>query len=246
LYHSADIPNLVSEEKILAELVRGDRGQSYRLRSYIHNFLAIIEFDAERKGRSIPKKELDWYAATLGKAVTDGIQHFVCHGHPYPESDNRYLAAHGAHIVHMLRDMLEDIPEGYINIPQEQLKAYDIDLQNFEAKSLRPWVKERVQLAREYFAEGKQYLNDLPVLRCRIVGYWYCARFETLLNTIEADDYVLRWEYPKSNKLLTWVKFAGIALGQIKEHALHHLRHDSGFCSWRKDGVEKSLNVVPK
>jgi hypothetical protein len=139
----------------------------------------------------------------------------------------------------MLRDMLADIPEGYINIPKDQIKAYKIDFQNLSTESLRPWVKERVELARQYFVEGKQYLNELSVLRCRIVGYWYCARFETLLSVIENDDYLLRKVYPTSNKLVTWLKFAGIALVQIKEHVLYHLKRGSGLCGWSKEGVEK-------
>jgi hypothetical protein len=96
-------------------------------------------------------------------------------------------------------------------------------------------VKNRVQLARKYFAEGKQYLNDLPVLRCRIVGYWYCARFENILDLIEADDYRLRHGYSKPNKLITWIKFTGIAIKQIRDHALYHLKKGSGLCgSWQK------------
>jgi phytoene/squalene synthetase len=241
IYHSENPVDLTSEEEILADLIRHDRRECYRLRSYIRNFLAIIEFDADRKGRLITQSELDWYASTLGKAVTDGIQYFVCNGHSYPESEKRYLAATGAHIAHMLRDMLVDISEGYINLPVEQIEKNNIDIQKPDNETLRPWVKTRVQLARQLFLVGKQYLDELPVLRCRIVGYWYCARFENLLDVIEADGYLLRLEYPKPNMWLTWLKFARIALSQTGEHAIYHLRHGSGLCGWSQERVENSL-----
>ena len=236
LYRSESPLDLTPEEEILADLIRNDRRGSYRLRSYIRNFLAIIEFDAERKGRLISQRELDWYANTLGKAVTDGIQYFICNDYPYPESEKRYLAATAAHIAHMLRDLREDLPEGYINIPIEQIEACQLDLQQPDNLAMRAWVKERVELARQYFAEGKQYLDELPVLRCRIVAYWYCARFEGLLETIERDGYILRDTYPKSNKLATWLRFAGIALEQTWQHARFHIRRGSGPCNMPSGG----------
>ena len=49
-----------------------------------------------------------------------------------------------------------------------------------------------MNLARQYFCEGKRYLDELEVLRCKIVAYWYCARYEGVLDTIERDSYILR------------------------------------------------------
>ncbi len=245
-YHSENVIDLVPEEKILADLICNDRSECVRLHSYMHNFLAIIEFDAERKGRLISQRELDWYASTLGKAVTDGIQYFICNGYPYPKSDHRHLAATGAHVAHMLRDLLEDIPEGYINIPREQIERYNLDLEQPDSIAMRAWVKSRVDLARQYFLDGKQYLDDLTLLRCKIVGYWYCARFEGLLDTIEMDNYILRSKYPKPNKLLTWLRFSGIAISQVSKHAMYHLKTGSGLCGWHKERKGKSIDLLQK
>ena len=245
LYRGENPIDLSPEEEILADLICNDRGDCYRLRSYILNFLAIIEFDAGRKGSLINEKELDWYASTLGKAVTDGIQYFVCNGYPYPELEGRYLAATGAHIAHMLRDLKEDIPEGYINIPREQIEHHTLDLQKLDSKAMKTWVKSRVQLARQHFKGGKNYLDELTVLRCRIVGYWYCARFESLLDTIERDGYMLRSTYAKSNKIITWLKFARIAFTQIWHHACFHIKNSSQLCGWSQHQVEKKLEIIP-
>ncbi len=218
LYNGAAPIGLSPEEEMLADLIHNDRDQSPLLYSYITNFLAIIAFDAERKGRPISAAELDWYAATLGQAVTDGIQYFVCNGHFYPEAENRYLAATAAHITHMLRDFYEDLFEGYYNFPGDILILGENDGANLNHPEMRAWVAERVTQARQYFADGKAYLDSLTALRCKIVGYWYCARFERILTVIEADDYALRPEYAKPNKVIAWTKFIALAIKITGQH----------------------------
>ena len=224
LYRQEIPEDLTPEECILVDLIRNDRGKTSLLRSYVANFLAIIAFDARRKGRVISQQELDWYAATLGKAVTDGIQYFICNGHPYPESKNRYLAATAAHITHMLRDLKADLPEGYFNIPAEILETEPIDLNNWDDAVMRSWVKTRVDLAREYFQQGKRYLDSLEVVRCKIVGYWYCSRFETILDRIERDDYILRPYYSKPPKVYTWLKYLGLGAWIWLRHTGSYLK----------------------
>ena len=246
LYHADHPGNLSPEEEILADLIQNDRGNCSRLRSYIQNFIAIIAFDAQRKGRRITQRELDWYASTLGKAVTDGIQYFVCNQYSYPESEARYLAAKGAHLTHMLRDMAEDIQSGYINIPDVEIEISTENLHWFHSPKMQTWVKTQTKLAQQYFSEGKRYLDELPVLRCRIVGYWYCARFEHLLETIERDRYVLRSKYSKPKKIFTWIRFMGIALSQTRAHVLYHIRNDSGICNWSKNPIRESYDGNPE
>lgn len=199
------------EEEILRDLIRHDREMESGLHSFIQNMFAIIEFDAHRKGRLIGQEELNWYSHTLAKSVTDGLQYFIGHGHPYPATSGRYLAAIAAHIAHLLRDMLLDTAEGFINIPLEYLQAHNINPEDIESEPFRAWVRARVELARRYFEEGRRYLDKLNVLRCTIAGYWYCARFEGVLNTIERDGYILRQAYNERRKLSTWLKIAWLA-----------------------------------
>ena len=198
--------DLVPEEKIAADLISHDKGENSGLQSFIRNMLAIIEFDANRKGRLISQQELTWYTNRLGKSVIDGIQYFIGNGHPYPTTDNRSLAAIAAHIAHLLRDMVRDTADGFINIPREYLESNGISPEDIDHPKFIAWVKDRVQLARQYFRMGKLYINQLEVLRCRIVGLWYCARFESVLDTIERDGYLLRARYNEKRKLSTWLR----------------------------------------
>jgi phytoene/squalene synthetase len=221
LYNNEQVDNLSDEEQIIADLIKNDKGEQSKLQSFIRNFLSILEFDAHRRGHFISQEELTWYSSCLGKSVTDAIQYFIKSGQPYPQKENQYLAANAAHITHMLRDMAEDIPQGYINIPDEYLKTHEIAPNDFNHPEFQNWVRDRVKLAREYFQLGRCYLDELTVLRCKIAGYWYCARFEAVLDTIERDNFLLREEYAAHHKITTWLKMAWITIYISVKHFIH-------------------------
>jgi len=232
LYRNERPGDLTAEEEIIADLISHNKEENSRLESFIRHFLDILEFDAYRKKQLIGQRELTWYSDCLGKAVTDCIRHFIGHGHPCPTAKNRYLAATAAHITHMLRDMVLDTPEGFMNIPREYLEAHGINPKDVDNPLFRAWVRDRVELARRYFHQGKRYLDELDVWRCKMAGYWYCARFEGILDTIERDDYLLRAGYNERRKLSTWLKMAWLSLSVT----LRHIARRSPWNSWRNCG----------
>jgi phytoene/squalene synthetase len=217
-YNNRRPDELTPEEEILADLVSHDRSENSGLQSFIRNMFAIIEFDAFRKGRPVGREELVWYSNCLAKSVTDGIQYFIGNGQPYPKGDNRYSAATGAHIAHLLRDTLPDTADGFINIPAEYLETHDIRPDDVDSNPYRAWVRERAEDARQYLNDGKRYLDEMAVLRCKIAGYWYCARFEAVLDTIDRDDYHLRLDYKERQKLSTWLKISLLAVNITFRH----------------------------
>ncbi|MBM3146140.1 MAG: hypothetical protein FJ010_14445 [Chloroflexi bacterium] len=233
--------DLAPEEQLIADLVEHQREKNRKLHSYVSNFLALLAFDARRKGRLISRDELVWYSERLGVAVTDAIQHFIGHGHLYPEDERRYKAAIAAHIVHMLRDMLGDIQAGYINIPCEYLADKEIDSRCIEPSALRPWVHDQIELARRYFAKGKEYLNTLDVLRCKLAGHLYCLRFEGAMQAIEADDYLLRAAYPgrgmlKSLSKVIWL-FVTISLQHLGQRVRRVFREQPSVSAAPETGM---------
>ena len=226
-YENKSLQNLSPEEDMIADLIIHDRGEDSGLQSFIRNFMAILEFDAQRRGRLISQSELDWYSNCLTMAVTDAIQYFIKNGHPYPDGSNHYLAANGAHITHVLRDMIQDLAEGYINVPREYLEAAGVTPEDLDSPAINAWIQERVKLAREYFRDGKRYLDELDVLRCKIAGYWYCFRFEWVLDSIERDGYVLRTQYYVRRKWLTWFKMGWLAVSLTLRHFIRRGWHNS-------------------
>lgn len=220
LYRHERPSDLTPEEQMLADLIRdGDD----RLRSYLYNFLSIIEFDAVRKGQPIGGADLAWYSERLGMAVTDAIEFFIAADQRYPDVPSRHLAAEAAHITHMLRDLVEDLGAGYLNIPYEYLQAHRIQPSELDSLPMRTWVMDRVALAREKFRAGKRFLESLDDLRSKLAGNWYCTRFELVLDAIERDGYVLRAAYPERKGLKAMLRMVWIGMSVIAQHTTQRL-----------------------
>ncbi len=197
-----EIPeDLCAEEWMLVDLVRNDTEKKSGLQSYLRNMMAVMVFDAERRGQVISQAELSGYSRALAVAVTEALYYFIGHDDPSPNHPARYLAVTAAHITHMLRDGIEDFEAGYFNIPREYLQSKGISPQDVESKAHREWVCGRVQLARLYFKAGQEATAQVRNLRCRLAGYAYTARFEWMLRIIERDNYCLRSEYPERKSL---------------------------------------------
>jgi phytoene/squalene synthetase len=210
--------DLSPEEAMLADLIAHDRAPESGLRSFIRNFMAVIEFDAHRQGRPARRAELDAYTTCLATAVMDGLQYFIGYGHAYPRTHNRNLAVTGAHITHMLRDTLEDLPAGLVNIPAEYLAANSLHANEINSQAMRAWVRDQVVLARMCFQEGKLYIHSLDVLRCKLAGIWYCARFECILDLIERDGFRLRADYPERHCGKVWLEMARLGVLVTLKH----------------------------
>jgi phytoene/squalene synthetase len=189
------------EEEMLVKLARSDTQKDSGLQCYLRNMMAVMVFDAGRRGRVISQAELNEYTRWLAGAVTEAMHYFIGHCCYSPQGEARYLAVSAAHITHMLRDTLDDVLAGYFNIPREALEAGRITPQDVQSDAYRAWVRGRVQLARAYFKLGREYLNRVENLRCRLAGLAYTARFESVLDSIEQDGYCLRAAYPERKEL---------------------------------------------
>jgi phytoene/squalene synthetase len=212
--YNRESPSVASqEEQMLVDLVGNDVETDSGLQAYIRNMMKVMEFDVQRCGRRITQAELTQYTLWLSKAVTEYMFFFIGHRDPPPQSATRYHAVCGAHVVHMLRDMVGDIELGYVNIPAEVLGAGQITFSHYDDPSFRKWVAERVHLANQYFNAGRKYISQVKNFRCRLAGYAYLARFEWMLGAIERDRYILRPEYPerKSFRAGLWIAWKVLA-----------------------------------
>ncbi len=201
------------EERMLVDLVRNDTEKDSGLQSYLRNMMAVMAFDAGRRGRVISQAELSEYSRTLAIAVTEALYYFIGHDDPSPQHEARYLAVTAAHIVHMLRDAVEDTEAGYFNIPHEVLQAHGIAPQDVDSRAYREWVCGRTRLARQYFDAGRGCTAQVKNLRCRLAGFAYTARFEWMLRAIERDHYCLRAAYPERTSLRAglWMGWSALA-----------------------------------
>jgi phytoene/squalene synthetase len=217
-YRGEPASALLPEETILVNLVASDRETESGLQIYIRNMMAVMAFDAERRGRLITQPELDEYTRWLATAVTEALHYFIGHRCASPHCAARYQAVSGAHITHMLRDTIEDAAAGYYNIPQEVLTAHQLKPLDVSAPAYCLWVKARVAEARQCFQAGRGYLAQVESLRCRLAGYSYMRRFEWVLSCIEREGYVLRKQYPERRERGRVVEMLGSALWQALQY----------------------------
>ncbi len=212
-------PDANIQENMLAELILHDQEKSSGLQMYLHNMMQVMDFDAMRRGRLISQVELNEYTRWLATAVMECIHHFIGHDDFAPHDETRYLAVSAAHITHMLRDTYDDVQAGYYNIPREVLEAVPegkaVGPQDVQSDVYRAWVKSRVQLAREYFQEGKGYLSRVQNVRCRLACYAYIARFEWLLDTIEREGFTLRPLYTERKSFGTGLRMSWLTLSSM-------------------------------
>jgi phytoene/squalene synthetase len=170
-----------------------------------------------RRGLLIAAAQLDDYTQLLATAVADALFHFIGHDRQPPREPARYHAVRGAHIIHMLRDLVEDTSLGYVNIPAEYLAAHGLRpplaAADLAQPPLRAWVAGRVRLARDEFAAGRAYLAGLESRRCRLAGAAYIARFEYVAQLIARDGYVLRADYADRKSVGAALWMAGRTLG---------------------------------
>jgi phytoene/squalene synthetase len=196
-YRKESYPAVGPEEQMLVDMIVGDHEACSGLQYYLRNMMAVMEFDVERKGRVVSQAELNQYTRWLATAVSELLFCCIDHDELAPRNPGRYQAVRGAHIAHMLRDMLEDIDLGYINLPTEVLHAGQVSLDDLQSQAARQWVMERVRLAHQCFIAGRKYFEQVKSLRCRLAAYAYLARFEWMLHVIERDGYRLRRAYPE-------------------------------------------------
>jgi hypothetical protein len=209
---------ITAEEGMLVRLMQGDPDRAGGLQTYIRNMMAVMAFDAERRGRLISQRELNEYVLWLSTAVTEAMHYFIGHDCASPRGQTRYQAVMGAHITHMLRDTLEDVEAGYYNLPGEVAAANGIEPGAVEQPAYRLWVRARVQRARDCFKTGREYLAQVENLRCRIAGYAYIRRFEIVLDAIEREGYVLREQYPERTGLGRGAEMIAWALWMALTH----------------------------
>jgi phytoene/squalene synthetase len=195
-------------ETMLVELIQQDAEKNSGLQIYLRNMMAVMNFDAGRRGGLVSQREFDAYTLWLSSAVTEAMHYFIGRECYSPHTDARYMAVTAAHITHMLRDTFDDVQAGYFNIPREVLEANHLRPQAICHPAYRTWVQSRVQLARDYFKAGRDYLRKVENPRCRLAGFAYTARFEWLLDTFEREDYCLRAQYNERKSFGTGLRMS--------------------------------------
>ncbi|TES92060.1 MAG: hypothetical protein E3J87_06295 [Candidatus Cloacimonadota bacterium] len=183
----------IDSNGLIVRIIEYDCGHRCKLESFIFCMLQIFQFDTKRKNRVVSLKELKHYSINLGNAYTQLLLYFVEPKYKYQEEDS--LLAHACHQAHMLRDFNIDQKLGYINISKEEIAQYNIRLNQTPDENFQKWLKDKIEIIKDYFKKGKTKVNKNPIFRIKIIGHLYCFRYETVLRQIEDDGYQLKDKY---------------------------------------------------
>ncbi len=214
-YRGEGLRDIDIQENMLVELINHDREMNSGLQFYLRNMMQVMDFDVRRRGRLVSQFEINEYTRWLAIAVTEALHYFVGHDGFTPHDETRYLAVSAAHIVHMLRDTVDDAEVGYFNIPRELLEMNNMPPLDLQNPAYHTWVKNRVHVARSFFKAGKGYFARVQNLRCRLAGIAYISRFEYLLDTIEREGCYLRPRYSERKSLGTGLKMSRIVFSSM-------------------------------
>ena len=189
------ISSLTAEEQLLFFVIQHDlAGGKQALRLSISDMLRSIEMDATRRGRVVSSEVLTQIQMHRTRAFADFVSTLL-HQRTLVGAENRLLVfALACDEAHKLRDLIQDVTFGYFNISFEELREYEIDLNDLNCPGLREYVKDKVSSTRASFTRARRDLRHVSAT-LRAACLIYGLRHLMLLKAIENDAYYLRFSY---------------------------------------------------
>jgi len=212
----------ILEEQFAHYFVAFDREMGFALKDDILGMFSVSMHDLERNGAPTPAKEMDEFIYVESKSFINMIRFFCGETGGYDGADE-YDEGIGCKLVHLLRDFIEDLDQGCVNISRDDMEKYRINLDNVNNDNFRAWVRDRVELVRERFRRGKRNLSNSRRLRYKIASYLYCAKYEDILTIIEKDNYYLRSEHKRTilEKAQFLYRLIAVLPSVLRKHYLH-------------------------
>lgn len=161
-------------EKFGALVCRYDRACGSQLRRYFEGMIETMEYDLRRRHRTSTRKELEAWAKKVGGTSIRYLAHFVSPRRPLPDGfvDRASLAYLNAD---SLIDLEEDLAQGIINVPAEEIERRGITLEMSDP-GLRGWMAEESARVMRQMDES---IRESKTLRCfgmRLLTWLYLSR----------------------------------------------------------------------
>lgn len=138
----------------------------------IEKMVEAIEMDVERlkSDGTFTEADLNFYINTQSKALYDIIIYFFLPSQ-YHSVKNVQTGRFQARVF-MMRDIIEDIDAGLINISREDIKEFKLDLNCIkEKRNLEHWVEKESKRILQLLLEEAQEANLFP-LKFKIFMYY--------------------------------------------------------------------------
>jgi len=151
-----------------------DRDNGSPVRQHFESMIETMEYDLQRRNRTSTREELEAWARRVGGTSIRYLAHFVSPRRPLPDDfvDQASLAYLYAD---SLIDVEEDLEQGIINIPAEEIDKRGITLEKSDP-GLRQWMAEEAPrvmgMLDDVIAESKR-LNSFTM---RLLTWLYLSR----------------------------------------------------------------------
>lgn len=139
----------------------------------VKNMVEAMSMDVKRlEGSGVfSSAELEHYINLMSKSVFNILYNFIAFpGFEYREEF--YLGSKFTTTALMIRDLMEDINAGFINIPEEDIDRYQLDVRNLQKdKNFPLCLAKRIKYVFGILYEEASLLKSLP-LKFRIFTYY--------------------------------------------------------------------------
>jgi phytoene/squalene synthetase len=186
LYENKSPQSKCIEEKYISFVICKDLLDNNGFRVIIDGFMSALSWDIKRKHRIPTQQELDEYSLRLGRSYYQCLV-FGLDFHPSDKcfKDVGEICGVAAHLAHILRDFFFDLSIGYVNISQEDVTKYHIDLslKNPELRqNLKPWSRDVIFKSTDMFKKGMKSINKIPSFKARLAISLMCTRYFLILQ----------------------------------------------------------------
>jgi len=190
LYSDETPEELSTEELFLAHLVNFDKRNRNIIRKDLESLISALEFDDDRRHQLISASEMNRYIENNTVPYIN-ISLAILNAYQVPREglEELYAIARAGFIIDYVSDMRKDIPIGFINIPQEYIERYWIDLNHLDTPQVQAWVKSIVDPLRDVLSEKGSFAY-LPWLAKVFAEVMVWKRREKLMKIIR-NDYAL-------------------------------------------------------
>lgn len=169
VYDGRDVdPQLIVPESYGRAFFAYDAAHGARCRPLIETIIDTMEFDVRRRHSLVSAERLDTYMVELGAAIIRYTTSFLAAD--YPLSDAFVDSTSRAYLyADSLIDVEHDLRFGVINIPAEDVAAWQLDVTAANPR-VREWVAQRAPAVFDYFAEARAAAARLPGLRVKLLS----------------------------------------------------------------------------
>lgn len=188
LYDRRHIIPKTDYDVLLLQFVEYDLQNGSSLKNPLLAMLGSLFFDSNRIGRIMSHAELEEYSETMGSSFLSFMFHFL---HKAPSNEGQLKAvARAACQAYMLRDLREDLKKGYINVDEESIKLFEIDIRDPESNNFRDWIKERVQQLERQLKAFTRILREEQCFRNRLILLLFLEPRRHVLRRIRGNQFV--------------------------------------------------------